>query len=78
MGIQLILQGFVLIDQVLRPQLLVLDQHLLAFADQMDHITTACHNTGDDKVTQRMQIMMHHRIDGRDIDMMMQEDKPLP
>lgn len=43
----------------------------------MDHIATSRNDTGDDEIAQRMQIMMYHRIDGGNIELMVQKDKTL-
>ena len=72
MRIKLALQGLLLVREILRAQLLVLDLYLLALTNQVNHIATTRNDARHDKIPQRMQIMMHQGVDRLDIKLMVQ------
>ena len=43
----------------------------------MNDIIASGYDTGDDQIPQRMQIVMHHGIDSRNIEVMMESDEKL-
>ena len=78
MRIQLILQSLILVQDVLGLQLLVFYNDFLLAPDKVGYITTSRYGTGSYKITQRMQLMMYHGINGRNIESVMQEYKTFP
>ena len=76
-GVQLVLQRFILVADALRAELLVLDDHLLLFQDQMDDVAAARHDARHDEIAQGMQVVMHHRIDGRNVERPVQQHEQL-
>ena len=70
MGIQLILERLVLMAQALHTQFLVLHDDALLLDDQMNDITAPGDDTTHDEIAQRMQVVVHHCVDGRDIELM--------
>ena len=78
MRIELILQYFILVADVFRLQLFVLNQYQLLAADKVDDAATAGDEASHDEVPQRMEVMVYHRVDGRNIKCPVQEDKDLP
>ena len=77
MRIELILQYFILVADVFRLQLFVLNQYQLLAADKVDDAATAGDEAGYDEVSQRMEVMVYHRIDGGNVECPVQEDKHL-
>ena len=77
MRVELVFQDFVLVADIFRLELLVFNEHLLLAVYQMDDITTAGDKTRHDEIPQRMQVMVYHRVDSRNVKCLVQEDKDL-
>ena len=78
MRVELILQYLILVTDIFRLKLFVFDEYLLLAIYQMDDITTAGDEAGHDKIPQRVQVVVYHRVDGGNIKRFVQEDKDLP
>lgn len=77
MRVELVFQHLVLVADIFRLKLFVLNEYLLLAVYQMDDITTAGDKTRHDEIPQRMQIMVYHRVDSWNIERFVQEDKDL-
>ena len=77
MWVQLILQYFILIAEILCLKLFVFNKYQLLLEYKMNDAATTGDETCHNEIPQWMQIMMYHGIDGRNIKRSVKENKKL-
>lgn len=75
MRIQLILQCLILILEILGYEFLVLQEYRLTFAYQVADVASTRHDDADNKIAYRVKIVVYHRINGRNTEILVQVDK---
>ena len=75
--VQLVFQSLVLVTHILCHQLPVLQQDFLMLPDEVADVAASGYNQAQYEIADRMQVMVYHRVDGRNIEMAVQEDKYL-
>ena len=76
--IELAFQGFVLVDEVFRTQLLVFEQHASATLVLVVQIAGTGDDAGYQDISQWMQVVMQHGRDGGHFEMLVDVDKTFP
>ena len=76
--VELAFQRLVLVNDILRAQLLVLDRHPLAFLVEMAQVAGSRDDARDQEIPQRMQVVVQHGVDGGQVGHLVQEDVAFP